>query len=708
MCSNALRFTLAALTAFATVLCQGADLPLQKDRWIELESRNFTFFSNAGERTTRRVAADLEQLRAVIAEISDLDDSGPVPIYVYVFKNDRAFTSFKMLYRGRPAATTGYFLHREHANYIAINGGAGGDASNIVYHEFVHYYSTTNLPDLPVWFEEGLAELYQTFEADATTARIGIPINHHLYRLKTSQLMPIDALFAVDHDSPAYNEEDRKGAFYAQAWALVHYLMIGNEQRRAETQQFVSLLQQGVPEDVAFARAYSTDPAGLQLEFRRYLGRTIYPYLQLEASTEVATGVTINRMDQADVLFRLGDLLAQQNPLRPEVESYLSAAIILDPRQAQAFAALGRLAEDRASWIEATDFYLRALDAGADDPVVLYRAGAYLLRRGDDVERARSALREVTGLWPDYAPAWVALTGSYMALGDHSIEVLEAAETAHRLLPSRSDVTTNLLRLLLANDRRQEAVSVAQRSFASEPENLATALAVVARSDLDLARRYVADGRPEQALDALSDAEWAAAGALDRELLDGHIAALRSNIVEQRVSVRYNEAVAAFNSGDVDGARTVLVGLAGEQLPGRHADAVASFLDFIDNPDSGSQFPPPRQPPTEASPGQIDQLNEAITSNRFDEALALLEELKSRSPRDERSWVDAKIEEIRAAIEHNRFVETYNRAVSQFNGSAFAAAIITLEELLVAQPDAPEIGRAQTLLDEARAALAAE
>ncbi len=702
MFRNLLQLPLAILLALVTTGSHGADLPSERDRWIELATQNFTFFSNAGERATRHVALDLEELRAVLTEISDLDDSSPLPIYVYVFKNDRAFTPYKMLYRGRPAATTGYFLQRDHANYIAIDGGSHTDASAIVYHEFVHYYSATNLPEMPVWFEEGLAELYQTFEADATTARIGIPIDHHLLRLKTSPIMPLDQLFAVDHASPDYNEEDRKGAFYAQSWALVHYLMIGSEQRRAETRRFIGWLQEGVGVDDAFNRAYSTDPAGLQPEFRRYLDRTMYPYLQVAVSPKVETSNTVKRMTHAEVLFRLGDLLAQQVPPRPEVESYLAAAVQHDPSQSEALASLGRLAEDRARWVEAHDFYSRALDAGPNDPLVLYRAGAYFLRRGGDFVRARSALQTSVTLWPDYAPAWVALTGSYMATGEHSIEALEAAKTAHRLLPSRSDVTSNLVRLYLANDQRENAVAVAQRSFSANPSDLRTAYGIIARSDLDRARRHVADGQPDQAMEALTEAEWAASQALDREMLDRHIASTRSNIVEQRVTARYNEAVAAFNSGDVAAARTVLVELANQDLPGRHADAVDSFLAYIDNPDSGPQFPPPQQHPTEASPGEIDRLNELITLGQFDEAVEILVNLKARGAQGERSWIDVKIEEIRRAIDHNRFVETFNRAVDQFNGGAFAAAIATLEELLSTQPDAPEADRARSLLVEAR------
>ncbi len=694
-----------AATVILAAASASAQLPREKDRWIEVKSHNFTLFSNDGERSTRRIAADLEELRAVLTGISDLDQNASLPIYVYIFKHDQSFTPYKMLYQGRPAATAGYFLQRENANYIAINGGDRTDASGIVYHEFVHYFSSTNMPNLPLWFEEGLAEVYQTFEVTGDTARIGIPLGPHIHRLRTSPTIGFEELFAVTHSSPLYNESDRKGTFYSESWALVHYLLIGNAQRRAETQRFVALLQEGVPQDRAFARAYSTDIPGLENEVKRYLERPIYPILELPVTPPEITEMTTRRMSSSEVFYRLGDLLMQHEPHREEVMPHLQAAVDRDPSNGQALAALALLAEQRAQWDEARELYGRALRAAPDDALVQYRGGAYLLRRGDDVERARQALRKSTLLEPDHAPAWVALSGSYMAAGEYSLEALAVTETAHRLLPSRTDVSASLLRQYLENDRRDAALELAAHGFVSDPADQLMAHAIIARHDLDRARTLVADGRPDQGLEALEQAEQVAPEAIDAEILNRHIASVRSNIIESKVSARYNEAVAAYNGGDVDGARSILMELAEEELPGRHAQAVRSFMDFIDDPDAETQFPPPEPLLTEASPGEIDRLNRLIATERLDEAVAMLQDLERRVGAQEGSWIDLKIREIRRAQDHNNFAQDYNRAVSQFNGGAYAAAIATLEKLLAADLETDQANAAQSLLADSYAAL---
>ena len=41
-------------------------------------------------------------------------------------------------------------------------------------------------------------------------------------------------VLAVDRDSPLYNERDKAGVFYAESWALLHYLLLGRERGARE------------------------------------------------------------------------------------------------------------------------------------------------------------------------------------------------------------------------------------------------------------------------------------------------------------------------------------------------------------------------------------------------------------------------------------------------------------------------------------------
>ena len=99
----------------------------------------------------------------------------------------------------------------------------------VVYHEFVHLLVNNSVRSMPLWFNEGLAEYYATFEVQRV-GRIARPRNvqeDHVLLLR-DRFLPLESIVAVDHDSPLYNESDKTSIFYAESWALVHYLLMGS------------------------------------------------------------------------------------------------------------------------------------------------------------------------------------------------------------------------------------------------------------------------------------------------------------------------------------------------------------------------------------------------------------------------------------------------------------------------------------------------
>jgi hypothetical protein len=77
---------------------------------------------------------------------------------------------------------------------------------------------------LPIWLNEGLADLYSSLELHGQQAMVGRPLESRVMTLSQQQWMDWNALFAVRYDSPFYNEKDKMSIFYAQSWALTHML----------------------------------------------------------------------------------------------------------------------------------------------------------------------------------------------------------------------------------------------------------------------------------------------------------------------------------------------------------------------------------------------------------------------------------------------------------------------------------------------------
>jgi tetratricopeptide (TPR) repeat protein len=699
---------LAAALAFAGVAAANrADLPRPDQQWIELRTRNFTLVSHAGERATRRIAADLEELRGVLARFTSLQLSSPVPTLIFVFRDDREFDRFSLRFQGQPTAASGYFMRRSDGNYIAINGNSRRDASEIVYHEYVHYFASTNLPGLPLWFEEGLSELYASFRVTGRKAQLGFPDPVHYFLLNTQPLIPLPELLAADHSSPLYQDPDRKGMFYAESWALVHYLLVGSDLRRPEALRFVALVTTGVPQQEALAAAFSTDLAGLEAELDEYVGRRIFRYVESVASDRVDQPISVRSMPYADLLYRLGDLLSQHDPPRPEAEQYLLAAVATEPDHGPALASLGVLAADRADWPQAERYFARALAAGPDDATVQYLGGSFLLDRGDDVERATASLRRASELDPEFAPAWAELAAAHVASGLLDDEAIRAAENAHRLLPSHHEITQSLLRLYLATGRRGAAVELLATDFTGTARDRADARSAVVQHDIGRALERLAQGNADAAEQALADGEALFAGDASDPWLAGQISSVRGQILERRLSDRYREAQLAYHRGDLETARAILVELVRLAPEGRQAETVQALLALIDHPERAEPQRADPGPATGIGPQDIERFNALAAQGDLAGARSALDRLRPHANPDEFEWIDQRIGEIDAVIAYNRFVDQYNRAVRQFNAGAYGNAVATLERLLEDQPVSPAADDARALLEEATAALTA-
>ena len=79
---------------------------------------------------------------------------------------------------------------------------------------------------LPVWLNEGLAEVYSTLTPYADKVLVGAVPKGAGYSLGDQKWFPVETMVRITHDSPEYNEKDRTGLFYAQSWLLTHMLML--------------------------------------------------------------------------------------------------------------------------------------------------------------------------------------------------------------------------------------------------------------------------------------------------------------------------------------------------------------------------------------------------------------------------------------------------------------------------------------------------
>lgn len=426
--------------------------------WTRLTSEHFVFVGDASERQIRAVAVRLEQFRSAVARALAADTLGTqVPTVVLVFRNARSFQPFGPVYQGRPVAVAGYFAGSDDVNYVAVNGEQEAAAYGLIFHEFAHALSGLAMAGPPAWLDEGLAEFYESFELrdEGQAALLGAPNRDDLRLLQRAGLMPLAELFAVERDSHTYNEGDRRSLFYAQSWALVHYLTFGSAERGAQFRRYLELLARATPAADAFTQVFGAETAALEQELREYVTRNGLAAVRvdLERFTGAAGSWKASRIGEPEAAGYLGDAMARLGRVA-DARAYLQRAVAADAGAARATAALGLVEMQGGDDTVALPLLERAAALAPGDAWVQSAYGRALVRRAEQgspadeagYARARDVLTHALDLDRSDVPAAVTLAAVLLSQGTDPAMAVELLQPVVRAMPGRENYRLMLAR----------------------------------------------------------------------------------------------------------------------------------------------------------------------------------------------------------------------------------------------------------------------
>src|SRR6185295_12552968 len=90
--------------------------------------------------------------------------------------------------------------------------------------------------------------------------------------------------------------------FYAEAWALTHYLLLGdNGSHQPKLREYMEALQTGEATDRAFARIFGENLDALETGVRRHIGNVTLPVLWVRAVDANITAA-VEPMAEVDAL----------------------------------------------------------------------------------------------------------------------------------------------------------------------------------------------------------------------------------------------------------------------------------------------------------------------------------------------------------------------------------------------------------------------
>jgi hypothetical protein len=217
------RCLLTFLLSIAGLSMLTADLPLVQRRWIEAHTAHCNIYSCAPLQNIYGLANQLEQFSEAYKQLAGAQAVVSPPIEVLAFPDQESMKPFLPLHDGKPSNIAGFFRRGDDANLIVL-AVPGSDSAfsqlQVILHEYAHLLFRHNGRIWPMWLNEGMADIYSTFQAGGYRATIAQPIRPYLIQLSQRPWMPLKELFEVNHDSPQYNEGERQGTFYAESWLL--------------------------------------------------------------------------------------------------------------------------------------------------------------------------------------------------------------------------------------------------------------------------------------------------------------------------------------------------------------------------------------------------------------------------------------------------------------------------------------------------------
>jgi tetratricopeptide (TPR) repeat protein len=462
-----------------------------RDSWIEAKSAHFIVTTNAGEKEAKKIANQFEQIRGMFHSVMPAFRVDPAnPILIIAVKNE---TTLKQLLPEEYEIKghihhAGMYQPGEDRDYVIMRLDAEGDHPfHTLYHEYTHALLRLNFDHLPLWLDEGLAEFFGNSTLGDIESKTGTIDSGHLYLLQQSKLIPIDTLLEVDHQSPYYNETDRASVFYAESWALLHFLLMSPDARKAQLlgKFLAGWLKTG--NQTAAAREAFGDLKQFGKLIESYSRQSSF-HIGFVKNTQLAEykNYAMRSISPGEVQTLRGDFFAHHN--REEAAlSVLNEAVKMEPNLAAAHEALGYCEYRMQQYQKADEEMKVALRLGSTSFATPYFHGTLLLdmdtSKETSAKEAITSLEKATQMNPQYAPAYDGLASAYSRFPEMQEQAVNAAIKAVKLDPATIPYAVHLTYLLMNNDRDVDAKVMAERLVAVASN------AVEKRSALELLRR---------------------------------------------------------------------------------------------------------------------------------------------------------------------------------------------------------------------------
>ncbi len=375
-------------------------LPLAKpaangqEQWIRIGSRNFDLFTSAQERDGRDLIKVFEQIRGFFEKASPVPLLEQFPVRIIAFGSAEQFRPY-----APHALSIAFATSNLKSDYIVMQD-ASPESYGIAVHEYVHLLVRHSGLRVPLWVNEGWADVYSTLRPVRGGVAVGDLIEARVETLGAGKWLSFDELTSVTTKSPNYTEANRVGMFYAESWALVHMLFLSPEYSE-NFPKFLIALHRGSSAAEAVQMAWGRSKDQVFDDLRNYFGRKkLYGRVFEAPLGKSERDMTVTKLDAFDSRLMIADLKATIGR-KAEARTDYEELAQMRPGSPAVAEALGYLDGSREE-------FEKAFAAGDGDPRMCYTLGM-MERDGHRPEQAIAAFERAVRSKPDYADALLQL-----------------------------------------------------------------------------------------------------------------------------------------------------------------------------------------------------------------------------------------------------------------------------------------------------------
>ena len=427
--------------------------------------------SNAGEKEARRTADQFEQFREVFhSSFPALRLDLGRPLIIFAVKNEDSLKSLLPSYwevKGH-AHPAGIYVSGEERDFVALRTNIEGDNPyEVVYHEYAHAILNLNFRELPVWLSEGLAEYFGNSRIRDNEVDIGMPSRYLVETLQQSRLIPIDELLRADRQSPYYNEQNRVSVFYAESWAIVHYLLLDPNARQQQLlTNFLKAWEAGGDQVEAAQKTFGdlkkfSQAMEAYTRNQNFMMGTVKTSVRGDPKSFTSREMPAAEMNAYRALF-------YAHTRRPaEAEAAAKEALGQDPQLSLGYEAQGLNEYTQERYATAYPLFSRAIGLNSATFSAYYFAAACKLREGiaseTENQEVIANLEKTIALNPLFAPAYANLGSLYSMHPASAGKALSLGRKAVELDPGNLRYAIMFAHDLLNAGRIADAKSLATR-----------------------------------------------------------------------------------------------------------------------------------------------------------------------------------------------------------------------------------------------------